>query len=267
MSDPESRGRIIRFWYPGDPDNRIVKHGVTTGGDYFIGYVDETTVLKFPHFKGKAQSMEDLQVERQIYERVGKHPRIIEYKGWHEDGLLLEYAPNKSLNCFLADNPTLSKRERLRIAKETAEGVDFVHKNNVLLRDIAVRNILLDADLHVKLCDLTGQLLGDDGQVIAKGHGWEDFDAMKPRADTQYADIVTDIFALGTTVYKIMVNQGPFPDTHDDQELKQRFEQRRFPELDERLGGKVVWGCWDSLYKSAGDVAKDLEKLEQASLE
>ncbi|KAK7635913.1 kinase-like domain-containing protein [Phyllosticta citricarpa] len=266
QKETEPGNILCTFWYP-----EGVKERVAFSGDFFIGKVDESTVLKFPCGeegddmapwlrREYERILEGLQVERKIYERIGKHPRIIEFKGWQDSGpgLLLEFAPNGDLAHFLHDQSEhLSVKHRLRIARETAEGIDFVHTKNVLVRDVATRNILLDAGKHVKLCDLTGVLLGDDGSVIAAGQGWEDSDATKPRPDTQHADRSTDLFALGTAIFNIMTGQCPFPDTDDDQEIKQLFEQRKYPELDERLGGKVVWGCWDSLYESAGEVPNE----------
>ncbi|KAK8200528.1 kinase-like domain-containing protein [Phyllosticta capitalensis] len=263
----------ITFWRP-----EGVKGCIATGGDYYIGKVDDLTALKFPHaeegddeqFPGEYKGvLKALDAERRIYERVGKHPRIIEFKGWQDSGpgILLKYAPNGSLDWFLRDKPDqLSLKDRLRIAKETAEGVHFIHSKNVLQRDIATRNILLDADMHVKLCDLTGQLLGDDGKIEAEGHGFEDSDARKPRPDTQLADFSTDLFALGTCIFNIVTGHGPFPDIawNDDDAQQARLEKREYPELDDERGGKVVWACWDSVYKSAGEVAEDLEKLEHA---
>ncbi|KAF2786082.1 hypothetical protein K505DRAFT_368535 [Melanomma pulvis-pyrius CBS 109.77] len=73
--------------YPISPDG--VQHIVTTGGNHYIGFVNESTILKYPHFKGTRGA---LGVELEILQRLGKHPHIIELKGEHEDGLLLEYA-------------------------------------------------------------------------------------------------------------------------------------------------------------------------------
>ncbi|KAK8220238.1 kinase-like domain-containing protein [Phyllosticta capitalensis] len=269
----ENGDRTGTIWYP-----QGVIQFVATSWDFLIGKVDDDTVLKYLQYeesdsedlRGEAQqALEGLKVERRIYERVGKHARIIEFKGWQDSGpgILLEYAPNGNLDFFLRDKPDqLSLKDRLRISKETAEGVNFIHSKNVLQRDIATRNILLDADMHVKLCDLTGQLLGDDGEVLAEGHGCEDFDARKPRPDNQLVDVSTDLFALGTCIYKIVTGHEPFPDIDclTDEEMRARLVKREYPELEEERGGKVVWACWDSVYKSAGEVAEDLEKLERA---
>lgn len=142
-----------------------VKQIIATGGQHYIGLVNESTVLKYPHFREEGES---LRAESKIFQRLGKHPRIIEFRGEHDGGLLLEYAPNGTLETYLKEVELLIK-ERIRLAKETAEGVSHVHSSNVLICDIHVRNILLDAEMHVKLCDFQGRLLSPEGEVLVSG--------------------------------------------------------------------------------------------------
>lgn len=169
-----------------------VKHIITTGGSHYIGFVNETTALKYPHFKGDVDA---LRVESAILQRLGKHPRIIEYKGEHEDGLLLEYLPYGSLADYIK-KAHVTVEEKIRLAKETAEGVAYVHQSNVIICDIHIRNILLDAERHIKLCDFQGRLLGPNGEVLLCGGASENAELFMPRHDREFADVRTDLFAL-----------------------------------------------------------------------
>jgi hypothetical protein len=170
----------VQMWYP-----RGVKHAHASGGHHYIGWVDESTVLKYPFFKEQSWQVE---VEGKLYEHVGEHRHVVKYKGKHEDGVLLELEPNGSLDNYLREHPELSIAERLRIAKETALGVGHIHGKSVLLCDINVRNILLSSTLEVKLCDLTGRLLGPNGDVLLNGGSSENAESYKPREDDEYAD-------------------------------------------------------------------------------
>jgi hypothetical protein len=71
-----------------------VKHIITTGSYHYIGFVNESTIHKYPPFKGSTAA---LRAESKILQQLGKHPHIIEFKGEHDNGLLLEYARNGSL--------------------------------------------------------------------------------------------------------------------------------------------------------------------------
>ncbi|KAI9848549.1 MAG: hypothetical protein M1837_007218 [Sclerophora amabilis] len=239
-----------------------VQRIITTGSSHYIGLVNESTVLKYPHFKGTSDA---LRIESKILQRLGKHPRIVEFKGEHDDGVLIEYAPNGSLEQYLKETEVPMK-EKIRLAKEAAEGVAYVHQSNVLICDIHVRNIVLDAELHVKLCDFQGRLLGPDGEVLLSGGASENAESFMPRCDKEFADVKTDIFALGSTIYRIITGHRPFPqyDTIDDEaKFEELYEKGHWPPLDPGIGGEVVHNCWRGKYKSASEVVDDLNVLSK----
>jgi serine/threonine protein kinase len=80
-----------------------------------------------------------LEVEEQILRILGKHPRIIQLKGRHEDGLLLEYLPNGSIERYLRSNaPCTTVAQRLRWGQQAAEGLAYVHMKNVIHCDVSI---------------------------------------------------------------------------------------------------------------------------------
>jgi serine/threonine protein kinase len=117
----------------------------------------------------------------------------------------------------------------------------------------------------VKLCDFQGRLLGSDGEVICNGGASENAESFMPRHDKDYADVQTDIFALGSTIYHIVTGHRPFPelDTIDDEaEFLRRFLEDQFPCLQAEVGGEIIRKCWESRYSSASEVVDDLVMLE-----
>jgi serine/threonine protein kinase len=241
-----------------------VQYIITTGSCHYIGFVDESTVLKYPHVKGPSSS---LQVEHAIFQQLGKHSRIIEFKGRHQDGLLLEYAPNGSLATYIKEGKAITKEERIRFARETAEGVAYAHGKNIIICDINVRNVLVDTEGHIKLCDFQGRLLGSDGNVILDGGASENAESFMPRPDKDSANIVTDIFALASTIYHIATGHRVFPelDTIDDEaEFQCRFQEGCFPHLEPEVGGEIVQKCWEGGYSSASEVVDDLITLQES---
>jgi hypothetical protein len=114
------------------------------------------------------------------------------------------------------------------------------------------------------LCDFQGRLLGPAGEVILDGGALENAESFMPRSDTEFADIRTDIFALGSTIYHIMAGHRPFPhcDTIDDEaKIADLFRKGHFPSPDLEVGGEVVQKYWSGGYKSASEVANDLSLL------
>ncbi|KAF1918357.1 kinase-like domain-containing protein [Ampelomyces quisqualis] len=245
---------------------KSVQYIITTGSCHYIGVVDKTTVLKYPHVKGPSPALDvEYAMFRQLGEE-GKDHHIIEFKGKHQDGLLLEYALCGSLETYIRETD-ITREEKIRFAKETAEGVAYAHGKNIIICDINVRNVLLDTERHVKLCDFQGRLLGSDGKVIYDGGASENAESFMPRDDKDSADVKSDIFALGSTIYYIATGHRPFPelDTIDDEaEFLRRFREGQFPRLEAEVGGEIVRKCWECRYSSASEVVADLGALQAA---
>jgi len=110
--------------------------------------------------------------------------------------------------------------------------------------------------------------LGPNAKVIYDGGASENAESFMPRDDKDSADVKTDIFALGSTIYHIATGHRLFPelDTIDDEaEFSRRFREGQFPRLEVGLGGEIVRKCWECKYGSASEVVADLTGL-QASL-
>lgn len=246
---------LVEPYYPRD-----VQYIYETGGHHYIGLVNQSTVLKYPHFKGELDSV---RAEQRILEHLGKHDRIIKFQGEHEDGILLELAGNGSVEDYLAKNQP-SRQQRIQMAQEVAEGVAYVHSCNVLLCDIHVRNLLLDGGYHVKLCDFAGRLLDAEGQVVVDGGAIENAEAFMPRGQDEVPSQASDIFALGSAIYHIMTGHRPFTEydvIDDEMVITEQYRNGKFPQLDTDLCGQVVYNCWKGLYISAEQVYTDLSIL------
>jgi serine/threonine protein kinase len=229
--------------------------------------VDDSTVLKYPLEPGK--DMGRLELERKILRIVGQHPRIIGLKGFSDAGLYLERAVNGTLYDYLVnpDNPTPSLRQQLAWCREAAEAVTHVHSKHVLHCDIQPTNLLLDEHLHVKIADFQGIYLSEDGEVILEGESAEPCRFFCPRDDPFEADVKTDIFALGCTIYFVMMGHCVFPDIIDGEEgwtdeVRSRFANGQFPQ-DFHACIAVTLKRWERQYSSAIEVLQDLEAVER----
>lgn len=216
----------------------------------------------------EARAVHGLHVEEQILRRLEHHPRIIRLRQKHEAGLLLEYMPNGTVGLYLRDvAPTCSLQQRLMWAHQAAEAVAYIHSRSVLHCDISIGNLLLDANLDIKLSDFQGRLLKPDGTILLNGGAVESPMSSMPRADQDYCDFKTDMFALGTTIFFIITGSQPFTDidpVEEEEEVQRRFRDKEFPSLEIDCGGDIVRRCWMGLYQSAQEIVHDIERLEAA---
>ena len=70
-----------------------VRRIIAGGSTSYVGVIDQDTVLKYPH---ERDGQHGLMVEVTTLSVLGSHPRIIQLKGWDQEGLRLEYAHNGS---------------------------------------------------------------------------------------------------------------------------------------------------------------------------
>jgi len=114
------------------------------------------------------------------------------------------------------DRTALNTREILRAMREVALAVHYAHSQGIVHRDIKPSNILIDQFGHVYLSDF-----GVAKQTFATGpEGAHTTDAimgtpcyMSPeqaRGETQYIDARTDVYALGSTLYRLLTRSEPF---------------------------------------------------------
>lgn len=241
------------------PENVVDVLGM--GSSCFIGLINDTTVMKYPHDRNDEAVLAALDIEAQMLEAIGYHSRIIRLKGRTSAGLLLEYACHGSLGRYLTShNPTI--QQRLTWATQAAEAIVVVHQKNVIHCDISVNNLLLDAELNIKLCDFQGRLLGPDKTLKLSGLSSENVKACMPRADPNHADEKTDIFALGTAFYQIIEGCEPFSELDslsDEGEIERRFSLGQFPVVLYAPMSAIIHKCWGGKYSSAQDVLDDLQ--------
>lgn len=131
----------------------------------------------------------------------------------------------------------------LHIAREMLTGLDRLHYEGVVHRDVKPFNVMLAEDEggtgHVKLIDfglskLRGeQTQGPKGMVVGSPY----YTAPEQEADPEAADARSDIFSVGVTLYRMLTGLLPA-----ENPAKRRPVCEIHPDLD----------CsWDELFKSA----------------
>lgn len=175
---------------------------ISRGGESFIRVLNEFTVLKYLYIPGNNES---IQTETQLLKIAGSYPRIIILRDITVYRLILQCALNRSLNDYITIQPDISIARRLLQCKQAAEAVSFIHGKYIIYYDINLWNFLLDYNLSLFLADFQGMLKSIDGRVILDGFSWECSKLYMSRPYGDYANVITDIFALGSAIYFIIM--------------------------------------------------------------
>lgn len=161
------------------------------------------------------QMTDRVRQEVAIHARL-KHPSILELYTFFEDSnyvyLVLELAHNGALHRYLIDSQkTLNEFEAANILSQVVNGLQYLHSNNIMHRDMSMSNLLLTATMQVKIADfgLATQL----DQHFESKHttlcGTPNY--ISPEVASRSAHgLPTDVWGIGCLLYTLLVGRPPF---------------------------------------------------------
>lgn len=74
-----------------------------------------------------------------------------------------------------------------------------------------------------------------------------------PRDPEADSTVETDLFALGSCLYELVVGRKPYADLSDDK-VEALFEEGCYPSTDDLFLGDIVIGCWKGEFSSAENI-------------
>ncbi|KAI9779153.1 MAG: Protein kinase [Geoglossum umbratile] len=103
------------------------------------------------------QPRKELIVNEILVMRESQHPNIVNFidaylRGTDELWVVMEYMEGGALTDVI-DNNTIEEDQISTICFETCKGLEHLHRQNIIHRDIKSDNVLLDARGHVKITD------------------------------------------------------------------------------------------------------------------
>ncbi|SCU86135.1 LADA_0D12530g1_1 [Lachancea dasiensis] len=139
-----------------------------------------------------------------------KHENIVKYHGFiqksHQLFILLAYCSQGSLRDLIKRGP-VEEMECKTYIKQTLCGLQYLHEQGVIHRDIKAANLLLDGHNVVKLADFgVSTRVNSMAMTYAGSPNWMAPEVMMG----QGASTVSDIWSLGATVVEILTGNPPF---------------------------------------------------------
>jgi serine/threonine protein kinase len=208
------------------------------------------------------------------------HPNIVIAYDAAQSGdkhyLVTEYIEGIDLHSLLEQRGPLKPSAACLAIRQVALGLQHAHEQGMVHRDIKPNNILLPfKGGQVKILDFglarLHQMTMPDGEVAGtitqQGTlmGTPDYLAPEQAIDFHQADIRSDIYSLGCTMYHLLAGHAPFHDVPTMQKLaKHQFSQPR--PLDEIVNG-MPSGLWDVIKKMMAKRPEDRYQTPQAVAE
>ncbi|KAH8367136.1 hypothetical protein KR084_002526 [Drosophila pseudotakahashii] len=165
--------------------------------------------------------VESLLSEKRIFEVANamRHPFLVNlfscFQTEQHVCFVMEYAAGGDLMMHIHTDVFLEPRA-VFYAACVVLGLQYLHENKIIYRDLKLDNLLLDTDGYVKIADFglckEGMGFGDRTGTFC---GTPEFLAPEVLTETSYTRAV-DWWGLGVLIFEMLVGESPFPG--DDEE-------------------------------------------------
>ncbi|XP_024358978.1 serine/threonine/tyrosine-protein kinase HT1 [Physcomitrium patens] len=185
-------------------------------------YKDQVVAVKILMIDRYENSATATKLERQFIQEVHNlsqlhHPNIVTFvaASWKPPVccLIMEYVPGGSLRAFLhkKESGSLPYKTMLSMALDIAKGMEFLHSQGVVHRDLKSENIVLTDDLHLKLTDFGVGCLEtecDSNSADTGTYRW-----MAPEMIShQHCSKKVDVYSFGIILWELVTGLIPFQD-------------------------------------------------------
>ncbi len=241
---------------------------------------DVALKVLFKHVANNPKLVERFYREARVAGRLD-HPNVV--RGYEVDEcngrhyFAMEYVSGRSLQHLLGRVGKFSVGDALYVVIRAAHGLQYIHQQGLVHRDIKPDNILVTRDGGVKVADLgMVKMLDEEMALTQTGHavGTPWYMPLEQAKNSKETDGRCDIYALGCVLYALLTGKPPF---HGPTlvEVIQAKEQGTFPParqanaaVPERLDLillKMTAKHVKNRYQSCAEVIRDLEGLDLTS--
>lgn len=250
----------------------------------WLGTIRVIKIIR-PHIAGQSDMHERFLREAQLATRV-QHPNVATLYDFSAlpDGThytVWEYIEGENLAQRLREVQTLAPQIAVRIAIETLNGLEAIHRAGIVHRDISPENLMLThGTQHVKIIDL-GVAKSDDptAKVTQAGMFLGKFRYASPEQlgflkAGESLDGRADLYALAVVLYEMLAGRPPFEATspHEYVLLHSQEREPRPIDVTDIAGGegletvlrRALERDRDRRFASAADFAAELEKVERS---
>ncbi|CAG8782735.1 3960_t:CDS:2, partial [Gigaspora margarita] len=204
MTEAQIMEKLRSVVSPGDPTalySKIRKVGQGASGSVYVAKsLSSNAKVAIKQMDLSHQPRKELIVNEILVMKESQHPNIVNYLDSflvksNELWVVMEYMEGGALTDVI-DNNTLEEDQIAAICFETCKGLQHLHGQNIIHRDIKSDNVLLDAFGHVKITTMVGTPYWMAPEVVKQ---------------KEYGAKV-DIWSLGIMAIEMIENEPPYLD-------------------------------------------------------
>ncbi|KAJ7590438.1 kinase-like domain-containing protein [Mycena floridula] len=210
--------------------------------------------------------------------RTLKHDNVAEFYGLALNmgpmpALVLPYYPKGNVVTFVRETSP-SGDEKLRLIKEVASGISYLHEHNIVHGDIRGANVLVTAEGRAVLVDFGLAFLINSGEFTtsktAGNSRWTAPELMSAEDEDVTLSFSTDVFAFAMTVIEIYTENRPFNAIKNDTTVLYAVISGKRPDIPANIKEsgslrRLIERCWDQNPSKRPTVSSICESLFSVS--
>ncbi|XP_076802249.1 MAP/microtubule affinity-regulating kinase 3-like isoform X2 [Clavelina lepadiformis] len=194
---------------------KLARH-VLTGREVAIKIIDKKQL--------NPSSLQKLFREVRIMKHLD-HPNIVKLYEVIENSkqllLVMEYANGGEVFDYLVAHGKMKEKEARAKFRQIVSSVEYLHCKNIVHRDLKAENLLLDADMNIKIADFGFSNEFTPGRKLDTFCGSPPYAAPELFQGKKYDGPEVDVWSLGVILYTLVSGSLPF----DGQNLKELRER------------------------------------------
>ncbi|KAL7855431.1 hypothetical protein AOLI_G00190350 [Acnodon oligacanthus] len=194
---------------------KLARH-VLTGREVAVKIIDKTQL--------NPTSLQKLFREVRIM-KILNHPNIVKLFEVIETEktlyLVMEYASGGEVFDYLVAHGRMKEKEARAKFRQIVSAVQYCHQKKIVHRDLKAENLLLDADMNIKIADFGFSNEFTEGNKLDTFCGSPPYAAPELFQGKKYDGPEVDVWSLGVILYTLVSGSLPF----DGQNLKELRER------------------------------------------
>ncbi|KAM3711535.1 hypothetical protein ACB098_01G116900 [Castanea mollissima] len=239
-------------------DRRLLKIGdrIASGscGDLYRGvYLGQDVAVKILRSEHLNDALEDEFAQEVAILRQVRHKNVVHFIGactkFPHLCIVTEYMPGGSLYDYLHKNHNiLELSQLLKFAIDVCKGMEYLHQNNIIHRDLKTANLLMDTQKVVKVADFGVARFQNQGGVMTAETGT--YRWMAPEViNHQPYDQKADVFSFAIVLWELVTAKVPY-DTMTPLQAALGVRQGLRPDLPKNAHPKLLelmQRCWEAV--------------------